>query len=143
MCGHTGPYVKDIVIFHLKDDPYYSMPMSCSIKNPLLNAEFIGGNKSIQTRTLYVSLSEFRDFSLKQYTVSSPSQMVLGRGNFRRSLYLSTAPENVRAMSSLQIHDECFRSHLIEIRSGEWRENALTVIVIDYHPSHCTDWLFG
>ena len=78
----------------------------------LLNAgwptEFIAGYKSIQTRTLYVSLSEFRDFSLKQYTVSSPSQIVLGRGNFRRSLYLSTAPENVRAMISLQIHDDSF-----------------------------------
>ena len=41
---------------------------------------------------LYVSFRELRDFSLKQYTVSSPSQMVRGRGNLRLSLYLSTAP---------------------------------------------------
>ena len=42
--------------------------------------------------SLYVSFKELRDFSLKQYTVSSPSQMVRGSGYFRRSRYLSTAP---------------------------------------------------
>ena len=41
---------------------------------------------------LYISFRELRDFSLKQYTVSSPSQMVRGSGYFRRSRYLSTAP---------------------------------------------------
>ena len=45
---------------------------------------------------LYVSFRELRDFSLKQYTVSSPSQMVRGRGNLRLSLYLSTAPVNLK-----------------------------------------------
>ncbi len=44
--------------------------------------------------TLYVSLSRFLDFSLKQYTVSSPSQMVGGRGCLRRRRYLSTAPRD-------------------------------------------------
>ena len=45
---------------------------------------------------LYVSFRELRDFSLKQYTVSSPSQMVRGRGNLRLSLYLSTAPVKMK-----------------------------------------------
>ena len=40
----------------------------------------------------YHSLSTLRDFSLKQYDVSSPSHIVLGNGNFLRIRYLPTAP---------------------------------------------------
>ena len=56
---------------------------------------------------LYVSFRELRDFSLKQYTVSSPSQMVRGRGNLRLSLYLSTAPVNMKkhSISGIFWHD--------------------------------------
>ncbi|KAG7238499.1 hypothetical protein INR49_030772 [Caranx melampygus] len=50
---------------------------------------------------LYRSFSAFRDLSLKQYTVSSPSQIVLGRGYFLRIRYLSTAPRGLpRAFSA-------------------------------------------
>ena len=52
---------------------------------------------------LYVSFRELRDFSLKQYTVSSPSQMVRGRGNLRLSLYLSTAPVKMKKKKKLSI----------------------------------------
>ena len=36
-----------------------------------------------------MSLPTWRDFSLKQYEVSSPSQIVRGRGNFRRILKIN------------------------------------------------------
>ncbi len=50
---------------------------------------------------LYISFSAFLDLSLKQYTVSSPSQIVRGSGYFLRKRYLSTAPSGLpRAFSA-------------------------------------------
>ena len=69
--------------------------------------------------SLYVSFNEFRDFSLKQYTVSSPSQILRGRGNFRRSRYLSTAPARKYIHKrNVQLHWPQFKTGLIKDKSA-------------------------
>lgn len=61
--------------------------LTCVVVRPVLSANSRFSRGDGYGLVAYQSLRTLLDFSLKQYDVSSPSQIVRGSGNLRRTRY--------------------------------------------------------